>query len=256
MTPRQDPTTVGRLYGRGQLRSLRKGQALLMEQVYPNLSLHLPETIPGAPPPAGDFPPAVEDPRSLFAAPVNAVWLEIGCGSGEHLAAQAQAHPDVGLIGCEPFLNGMAALVSKVHEQQLGNVRVHRGDALDVLRWLPDGCLDRVFLLHPDPWPKWRHAKRRFVNPGPLALLAARMTPGAQLRIGTDHPVYMHWTLEQLLKCPNFAWTAESPADWTDRPDDWPITRYESKARQQGKPVWYFTFVRRPDQSSGTTLPA
>lgn len=118
------------------------------------------------------------------------------------------------------------------------------GDALDVLDRLPDGSLARAFLLHPDPWPKARHAKRRFVNPGPLDLLAAKLAPGAELRIGTDHAVYCRWTLMQLLKRGDFTWLAASPAEWQQRPADWPPTRYEAKARRLCHEVWYFVFRR------------
>lgn len=172
------------------------------------------------------------------------LWLEIGFGRGEHMVAQAVAHPDVGIIGAEPFLDGVVGALGGLREVGVGNVRLHHGDALDVLDRLEPGSLDRAFLLHPDPWPKARHAKRRFVNPGPLALLARAMTPGAELRIGTDHPVYCEWTLMQMQGCAAFEWLAESPADWNTRPADWPPTRYEQKALRAGKEVWYFRFRR------------
>ena len=174
----------------------------------------------------------------------RALWLEIGFGSGEHLAAQAQAHPETGLIGAEPFLNGVVGALAQIEARELANIRLHMGDALDVLDRLPDASLSRAFLLHPDPWPKARHAKRRFVNPGPLNLLAAKLMPGAELRIGTDHPVYVRWTLMQMAARADFAWAAVTPADWQTRPDDWPQTRYEAKARRLGHEVWYFRYRR------------
>lgn len=176
--------------------------------------------------------------------PGRPLWLEIGFGAGEHLAAQAAANPHVGLIGAEPFLNGVVGALGHLAAGGQSNVRLHMGDALDVLDRLPDASLSRAFLLHPDPWPKARHAKRRFVNPGPLDLLAAKLAPGAELRVGTDHPVYCRWTLMQMAARRDFAWLAASRADWENRLADWPATRYEAKARRQGHEVWYFRFRR------------
>ncbi len=173
------------------------------------------------------------------------LWFEIGFGSGEHLAAQAAANPHVGLIGAEPFLNGFVGALGHIRDGGLTNVRLYTGDALDVLDRLPDGGLARAFLLHPDPWPKARHAKRRFINPGPLALLAAKLAPGSELRIGTDDATYCRWTLFQMAAQRDFVWTATTPADWQERLADWPATRYEAKARRAGREVWYFTFRRR-----------
>lgn len=238
----QDPTTIRRLYGRAKGHKLRERQQALMDTLYPRLALGLPETIPGATPQDRKAGPAVLDPKALFDH-ADEVWLEIGFGGGEHLAWQAVQHPRVGLIGCEPFLNGMVSLLGKV--EGLRNVRVHRGDALDVLERLPSASLGRAFLLHPDPWPKSRHAKRRFVNPGPLAALARALKPGAELRIGTDDPTYMQWTLMQMQRQPWFDWIVETPADWQARAPDWPPTRYEQKALRQGKSVWYFRYRRR-----------
>ena len=172
------------------------------------------------------------------------LWFEIGFGSGEHLAAQAAANPEVGLIGCEPFLNGVVGALNHIRDGALKNVRLHMGDALDVLDRLAPASLDRAFLLHPDPWPKARHARRRFVNPGPLDLLASRLKPGAELRIGTDHPIYCRWTLMQMAARTDFEWLAAAPADWQVRPDDWAPTRYEAKARRLGHEVWYFRYRR------------
>jgi len=222
-----DPTTLRRLYGRRQGHKLRAGQSELVETLLPQVAV-----------PAGPLAA-----RTLF-GDARPLWFEIGFGSGEHLAAQAAANLDVGLIGAEPFLNGVVGALAHIREQSLGNVRLHMGDALDVLDRLPDGALSRAFLLHPDPWPKARHAKRRFVNPGPLDLLAAKLAPGAELRIGTDHPVYCRWTLLQMARRADFAWLAETPADWQQRPADWPPTRYEAKARRQGHEVWYLRYRR------------
>ena len=207
---------------------LRKGQTALVEDLLPRVTLPTEGSL-AAPALFGDDRP---------------LWLEIGFGAGEHLAAQAAAHPDAGLIGCEPFLNGVVGALGHIRDGGLDNVRLYMGDALDVLDRLPTAGLDRAFLLHPDPWPKTRHARRRFVNPGPLDLLADRLRPGAEFRIGTDHPVYLRWTLMQMAARRDFAWTAAGPADWSGRPVDWPPTRYEAKARRLGHEVWYFRYVR------------
>ena len=239
-----DPTTLRRLYGRGQGHGLTPRRRDVMDRLYPQLSLGLPELIPGAPPPGRPLQPPVIMPDQLFATAKSALWLEIGFGGGEHLLAQAQAYPDIGFIGCEPFLNGMARLLDSVEASGLRNIRVHRGDALDVLEALPAASLGRVFLLHPDPWPKTRHAKRRFINPGPLDRLAAKLEPGGELRIATDHPVYMEWSLMQMQLRTDFRWSADAPADWQCRPADWPATRYGQKAERAGKPIWYLRYRR------------
>jgi tRNA (guanine-N7-)-methyltransferase len=223
-----DPTTIRRLYGRRQGHKLRAGQATLVEELLPDVSVP-------------------ED------GPLNAVRLfgderplevEIGFGGGEHLAAQAQAHPDTGFIGCEPFLNGVVGALGHVRDQSLGNVRLHMGDALTVLERLPDASLERVYLLHPDPWPKARHAKRRMVNPGPLDLIAAKLKPGGEFRLGTDDPTYCRWATMVMNSRRDFEWLANEAADFLNRPADWPETRYERKARRQGHEVWYFRYRR------------
>jgi len=183
------------------------------------------------------------DARGLFGDD-RPLWLEIGFGAGEHLASQASAHPETGLIGCEPFLNGVVGALGHIRDGGLANVRLHMGDALDVLDRLPPASLARAFLLHPDPWPKQRHARRRFVNSGPLDLLAERLQPGAELRIGTDHPIYLRWALMQMARCRDFVWQAATPGDWQQRPADWPQTRYEAKARRLGHEVWYLRYRR------------
>ena len=227
MSELQDPTTIGRLYGRRQGHKLRDGQARQVEEMLPRLST-----------PTGPL-----DSIMLFGDD-RPLWMEIGFGKGEHLAAQAEANPIVGLIGAEPFLNGVVGAIGHVERLGLTNVRLHMGDALEILERLPDAGLDRVFLLHPDPWPKARHAKRRFVNPGPIDRIAAKLKPGGELRIGTDHPVYCRWTLAVMEQRTDFAWQVETPADWQHRPSDWPQTRYEAKARTLGHEVWYLRYKR------------
>jgi tRNA (guanine-N7-)-methyltransferase len=224
-----DPATTRRLYGRRTGHKLRQGQAALMEELLPQLIL----------PEAGML-----DSRALFGDD-RPLWLEIGFGRGEHMAGQALANPGVGIIGAEPFLDGVVGALIEVDEHGLTNIRIHNGDALDVIDRLADASVDRVFLLHPDPWPKNRHAKRRFVNPGPLAMVARVLKPGGEFRIGTDHPIYCRWALMQMGKSPDFEWLATGPQDFQVRPDDWPQTRYEAKARRLGHEVWYFRYRRR-----------
>ena len=170
--------------------------------------------------------------------------MEIGFGSGEHLAAQAEARPGTGFVGCEPFLNGVVGALQHIRDRGLSNVRIHMGDALDVLERLPDALLERVYLLHPDPWPKARHAKRRFVNPGPLDLIAAKLRPGGEFRLGTDDPTYCAHAMMLMTARRDFAWRARTARDFLTRPDDWPETRYERKARAKGHEVWYFRYGR------------
>jgi tRNA (guanine-N7-)-methyltransferase len=172
------------------------------------------------------------------------LWLEIGFGRGEHMAGQAAANPDTGIIGAEPFLDGVVGALMEIDGGGLTNIRIHMGDALDILDRVAPASLDRVFLLHPDPWPKTRHAKRRFVNPGPLDLVARALKPGGEFRVGTDQPVYCQWTCMQMAARTDFEWLAERPHDWQVRPDDWFQTRYEAKARRLGHEVWYFRYRR------------
>jgi tRNA (guanine-N7-)-methyltransferase len=186
------------------------------------------------------------DPLALFPEDIKEVWLEVGFGRGEHLASQAKHNPDIGMIGCEPFINGVAGLLQKVDEEGLKNVRILHDDARLLLKALPDASISRFFLLFPDPWPKTRHHKRRFVSPENLGHLARVLKDDAEFRFGTDHMDYCRWTLVHLLAHPGFEWTAEGPDDWRVRPADWPPTRYESKALNKGLRSAYLTFRRRP----------
>lgn len=175
----------------------------------------------------------------------RALELEIGFGAGEHLAALAGMRPAHGFIGCEPFLNGVVGALGHIRDNALDNVRLHMGDAIDVLRRLPDASLSTVYLLHPDPWPKARHAKRRFMNPGPVDLIAAKLKPGGEFRFGTDHPVYVVHAMMVMNGRRDFEWQAKTAADFLARPAEWPETRYERKARTvYGHEVWYFRYRR------------
>ncbi|MBM2577942.1 tRNA (guanosine(46)-N7)-methyltransferase TrmB [Jannaschia sp. Os4] len=170
-------------------------------------------------------------------------WLEVGFGSGEHLVHQAALHPDVTIIGCEPYMNGVASLLGKLREALRGNVRVHAGDARDLMDVLPEGALGRAFLLYPDPWPKARHHRRRFVTPEHLAPLARAMRPGAELRVATDIEDYVRQTLLEVPRA-GFRWTAERADDWRRPWADWTRTRYEAKAVREGRVPHYLTFAR------------
>lgn len=223
-----DPTTIRRLYGRRQGHALRAGQAALVEELLPRVAV-----------PEGGALTA----ERLFGDD-RPLQVEIGFGAGEHLAGQAAAAPGTGFIGCEPFLNGVVGALGHIRDRALSNVRLHMGDALEVIERLPDASLDRVYLLHPDPWPKARHAKRRMVNHGPLDLIAAKLKPGHEFRLGTDDPTYCRWAMMIMGQRRDFEWTAHGPEDFLNRPDDWPETRYERKARRQGHEVWYYIFRR------------
>jgi tRNA (guanine-N7-)-methyltransferase len=223
-----DPTTINRLYGRRSGHKLRQGQAALVDQLLPQIAVP-------------DGPLSAErlfgDDRPLE--------LEIGFGAGEHLAEQATMRPDSGFIGCEPFLNGIVGALVHIDAQRLSNIRLHMGDALDVLARLPDGSLERVYLLHPDPWPKARHAKRRMMNLGPIDRISAKLKPGGEFRFGTDHAIYVRWAMMHMNRRQDFIWQVNSPQDFLTRPDDWPETRYERKARAvYGHEVWYFRWRR------------
>ena len=223
-----DPTTIRRLYGRRQGHVLRAGQAALVDELLPRVAVPT------------EAPLTAE---RLF-GDARPMQVEIGFGAGEHLAEQANAAPATGFIGCEPFLNGVVGALGHIRDGGLGNVRLHMGDALEVVERLPDASLERVYLLHPDPWPKARHAKRRMMNHGPMDLIAAKLKPGGEFRLGTDDEIYCRWAMMIMDQRRDFTWLAQSPSDFLTRPDDWPETRYERKARRHGHEVWYFRYVR------------
>lgn len=181
------------------------------------------------------------DLQQLFGG--RALWLEIGFGGGEHLIHQAACSPDVGIIGAEPYLNGVAMLLGKIRTAKLDNIAVHAGDARDLFDVLPQGSVDRAFLLYPDPWPKKRHHRRRFVTPEHLQPLAQVMSSGGELRIATDIPDYVRQVLEEVPRA-GFTWLAEQPEDWRKPWDDWVSTRYEQKALREGRVPHYLTFRR------------
>jgi tRNA (guanine-N7-)-methyltransferase len=215
---------------------LRQGQQDLMTTLLPRLRVVLPE---------GETPlPDSIDPKALFGPSVDEVWLEIGFGGGEHLIDAATREGDVGFIGCEPFVNGVAKLLASLEQTGVQNVRLYRGDAALVLDWLPEASLSRVYLFYPDPWPKRRQRKRRFVNLETLDLLARAMRRGAQLRFATDIDDYAAWTLARIGAHPAFSWRAASALDWTRPWEGWRPTKYEAKAMAEGRKPVYLTFLR------------
>jgi tRNA (guanine-N7-)-methyltransferase len=183
------------------------------------------------------------DPLGQFPDTVREIWLEVGFGAGEHLVWQARQHPEIGLIGAEPYEMGTAKALTKLEESPLNNVRLFEGDGRDIIEALPDGSLGRFFLLFPDPWPKTRHHKRRFLQTEMLDSLARVLKPGSELRFATDDKSYLPFALERLMAHPAFDWQADSPGDWKFRAPDWPPTRYETKAIK-GPPV-FLRFKRR-----------
>jgi tRNA (guanine-N7-)-methyltransferase len=185
------------------------------------------------------------EPCSAFNAPKRAVWLEIGFGGGEHLAAQAECHPEISLIGCEVFEPGIATLLAHVERLRLDNIRIFSNDARLMITALPPSSVDRVFILFPDPWPKRRHENRRLISRETLDALSEIMTDGAELRLATDDSNYLLWMLERIAEHPLFEWLARSPSDWRNRPIDWPPTRYEEKARAAGRVPTFLRLRRR-----------
>ena len=219
------------IYGRRKGHRLRPGRRRLLDRVLPELQVSLPE--------GGSL-----DPASLFAFRPERLWLEIGFGGGEHLAAQAAAHPEVGLIGCEPFISGVARLLSLIETPGLSNVRLFTDDARLLMPALPDGCLERIFILFPDPWPKTRHHKRRIVNRSTAAEFARLLQAGGEVRVATDDMSYARAMLLALRAQPQLQWQAKRPQDWCERPSDWPMTRYETKALAAGRSCVYLRFRR------------
>ena len=226
----EDAFRKGAFFGRRKGKRLRPHQAGLVEDLLPRLRIDRTGPV---------------DPRSLFSRPVEEVRLEIGFGGGEHLLAEAAAHRDVGHIGCEPFVNGMAKLLGAVHEAALDNVRLHDEDAVGLIARLPDASVDRVVMLYPDPWPKRRHHKRRLASDETLAAIARILKPGGEFRFASDIDHYVGWTLARLLRSPDLVWTAEGAQDWRRPWSGWPGTRYEAKAVREGRTPSYLTAVRR-----------
>jgi tRNA (guanine-N7-)-methyltransferase len=259
-----------RSYGRRWTKGLRNTRAEAMDRLLPLISIALPATphpnlLPqgekersySPSPPAGSTTPArvVDgrgeggqiDPHSFFDAKVKEVWFEIGFGNGEHILHQAINNPEIGLIGCEPFMNGVAALCVGLDKNKVKNVRLWPDDARMLMGRIKPASLDRLFLLHPDPWPKTRHHKRRFIQTETLDEIARLLKPGAEFRMATDHAELATWLLEKTYFHPAFSWMATNANDWRTPPADWPETRYGQKGVKQGRPPVYFIFRRKPD---------
>ncbi len=220
---------AGAFYGRRRGKRLRQAQASRVETGLPALRI------------PADGP---VDPAALFGTVAQDVRLEIGFGGGEHLAAEAERHPQTGFIGVEAFVNGVAKLVAEVETRGLANVRVHDGDASLLLPRLPDAAFARVDLLYPDPWPKRRQRKRRFVSDARLAEIVRVLRPGGLFRFATDIDDYAAWTLMHAARQPGLAWAASRADDWRLPWDGWTRTRYEAKALREGRTPTYLTFVR------------
>jgi tRNA (guanine-N7-)-methyltransferase len=221
-------------HGRRRGRRLRPYRQGLLAGLLPRLRVTLPPS------------DCTLDLAGLFPQPPSKFWLEVGFGSGEHLVEQARRHPDIGFIGCEVFVNGVAALVGQVERLGLANVRIFDDDARLLLTALPEASVDRAFLLFPDPWPKTRHAKRRFIGPANLATMAHILADGAEFRVATDDAGYVRWTLQQLIGHPDFRWKATGPGDWRHPPEDWVETRYQRKAVAVGRRPVFLCFQRQP----------
>jgi tRNA (guanine-N7-)-methyltransferase len=220
----------GAFYGRRKGHPLRERQAALMDSLLPKLAIDLAQ-------------PAPADLRALF-NDIDEVRLESGFGGGEHLIAEAMAHPRTGFIGIEPFVNGMAKALAAIDERKLDNVRLYHGDATDVLAWLPAASLARFDLLYPDPWPKRRHWKRRFVQDNSVAAIARVVKTGGEFRFASDIADYVAWTLMRLTRSPDFFWTAELADDWRQPWPGFSGTRYEAKAKREGRVPCYLIFKR------------
>jgi tRNA (guanine-N7-)-methyltransferase len=221
----------GSFFGRRKGHKLRAHQADLIEHLLPHLALDI------------DVPPP-SSPANLFEPPAAAVRLEIGFGGGEHLVAEAQKCPETGFIGCEPYVNGMAKILAQIEAHNIGNVRLFAGDAADLLGWLPPRSLTRIDLIHPDPWPKKRHWKRRFVQDATVTAMARLLKEGGEFRFVSDIDTYCAWTLAHLLRSPDFRWLAERADDWRRPWDGYTMTRYGRKAAREGRVATYLRFER------------
>lgn len=219
----------GSFFGRRKGHKLRDHQTDLMETLLPKLAVHIQSTTFSA---------------LAFDTPVKTLRLEIGFGGGEHLLAEAAAHPDTGFIGCEPYINGMAKILSGIDAQKLSNLRLFCGDAADLIAWLPERSVARVDLIHPDPWPKRRHWKRRFVQDRMIGELARILPAQGEFRFVSDIDDYCAWTLSHFQRAPQFRWTAERADDWRHPWSGYTMTRYGRKAEREGRRASYLIFQR------------
>jgi tRNA (guanine-N7-)-methyltransferase len=231
--PQDDGAHHGRgaFFGRRKGHKLRAHQADLIAQLLPRLALDI----------SG---PAPTDAADLFGPLARAIRLEIGFGGGEHLVAEARTHQETGFIGCEPYINGMAKILAQIEAHDIRNIRLFAGDAAELLAWLPARTLTRIDLIHPDPWPKRRHWKRRFVQDATIAAMARVLTSGGEFRFVSDIDDYCTWTLAHLARSADFAWTAERASDWREPWSGYTMTRYGQKAEREGRRATYLRFRR------------
>ncbi|SMX30173.1 tRNA (guanine-N(7)-)-methyltransferase [Pelagimonas phthalicica] len=222
-------------YGRVKGKTLKQSQEAYLEEDLAALS-------PGAIEWEDNPDRSPLDLQAMFGG--KPVWLEIGFGGGEHMVHQAVNNPDVGIIGCEPYINGVAMLLGKIRKAEAGNIKVHPGDVRNLFDVLPEASIDKAFLLYPDPWPKKRHHRRRAVTPEYLQPLSRALKPGAEFRVATDIPDYVRQTMIEVPKA-GFEWLAEGPSDWREPWQDWISTRYEQKALREGRVPHYMTFRKR-----------
>jgi tRNA (guanine-N7-)-methyltransferase len=237
-THASDVTVEGQraFFGRRKGHKLRAHQADLIAQLLPQLAIDI------AGPRCGDL-------TGLFDAPVDSVRLEIGFGGGEHLIAEARAFPNTGFIGCEPYVNGMAKILALIEAGDIGNIRLFAGDAAELLAWVPAMSLARIDLIHPDPWPKRRHWKRRFVQDATIAAMARALARGGEFRFVSDISDYCAWTLSHFTRTTDFLWTAERATDWREPWADYTMTRYGRKAEREGRTAAYLIFKKTGDSS-------
>ena len=224
-------------FGRRKGHKLRAHQADLIAHLLPRLALDI-------------TGPRYTDLARLFDKPVDSVRLEIGFGGGEHLIAEARAFPDIGFIGCEPYVNGMAKILTLIEAGEISNIRLFAGDAAELLAWVPPKSLARIDLIHPDPWPKRRHWKRRFVQDTTIAAMASALAPGGEFRFVSDISDYCAWTLAHFMRTPGFLWTAERAADWREPWADYTMTRYGRKAEREGRQAAYLIFKKTDESGS------
>ncbi|MCZ6481847.1 MAG: tRNA (guanosine(46)-N7)-methyltransferase TrmB [Alphaproteobacteria bacterium] len=258
MKPGSDPSLGERrriLYGRRRGRRLRPGREALLADLLPRLAIDVPAEADVPLDPGALFAGGASDPVAGAGNAVGGfvpadvwpedVWLEIGFGAGEHLAAQALNHPEIGFIGCEPYINGVASLLREIERHGLNNIRVLMDDARALIERLEPASIGRVGILFPDPWPKKRHHKRRFILPANLDALASVLKDEGEFRFASDDAGYVRWTLEHVLDHPDFVWLARGPRSWRERPEESIPTRYEGKAADQGRVCVFLGFQRR-----------